>query len=91
VEIAAHPELLVRCSSELPFFPGGQEVARFVRERRHGRVLEVRSRFLHSSDLDPLKPINWKRRAETIGEYGEGRERVAEVVRPPHGWVPAAS
>src|SRR5690348_5467844 len=22
--IAAHPELLVRCSSELPFFPGGQ-------------------------------------------------------------------
>ena len=24
--IAAHPELLVRCSSELPFYPGGQEV-----------------------------------------------------------------
>ena len=33
-EIAAHPELLVRCSSELPFYPGGQEVARFIRERR---------------------------------------------------------
>ena len=36
-EIAARPELLVRCSSELPFYPGGQEVARFVRERRFGQ------------------------------------------------------
>jgi predicted dehydrogenase len=69
-EIARHPELLVRCSSELPFYPGGQEVARFVRERRFGRVLEVRSLFLHSSDLDPSKPNNWKRRAELNGEYG---------------------
>jgi predicted dehydrogenase len=67
---AARPDLLVRCSSELPFYPGGQEVARFVRERRFGRVLEVRSLFLHSSDLDPGKPINWKRRAELNGEYG---------------------
>ena len=69
-EITRHPELLVRCSSELPFYPGGQEVARFVRERRFGRVLEVRSLFLHSSDLDPTKPSNWKRRAELNGEYG---------------------
>jgi len=68
--ISAHPELFVRCSSEFPFFPGGQEAFRFVRERRFGRVLEVRSQFLHSSDLDPTKPINWKRRAELNGEYG---------------------
>src|SRR5688572_7281262 len=68
--IAARPDLLVRCSSELPFYPGGQEVARFIRERRYGRVLEVRSLFLHSSDLDPRKPINWKRRAALNGEYG---------------------
>jgi predicted dehydrogenase len=66
-EIAARPELLVRCSSELPFYPGGQEVARFIRERRFGRVIEVRSLFLHSSDLDPEKPINWKRRAALNG------------------------
>src|SRR3712207_1274027 len=39
-------------------------------EGRFGRVLEVRSLFLHSSDLDPEKPINWKRRAETNGAYG---------------------
>jgi predicted dehydrogenase len=69
-EIAEHPELLVRCSSELPYYPGGQEVARWIRGRRFGRVLEVRSLFLHSSDLDPAKPINWKRRAVFNGEYG---------------------
>ena len=69
-EIAARPDLLVRCSSELPFYPGGQEVVRFVRERRFGRVIEVRSLFLHSSDLDPEKPINWKRRAALNGAYG---------------------
>jgi predicted dehydrogenase len=69
-EIARHPELLVRCSSELPFFPGGQRVWRWIAERRYGRVLDVRSAFLHSSDLDPQKPINWKRRAEFNGEYG---------------------
>ncbi len=69
-EAARHPELLVRCSSELPFYPGGQEVARWIRQRRFGRVLDVRSLFLHSSDLDPSKPINWKRRAAFNGEYG---------------------
>jgi predicted dehydrogenase len=68
--IAAQPDLLVRCSSELPFYPGGQEAARWIRERSFGRVLEVRSLFLHSSDLDPRKPINWKRIAAWNGEYG---------------------
>lgn len=68
--VASHPELLVRCSSEMPFFPGGQAVARWLAEGRAGRVLEVRSAFLHSSDLDPGKPINWKRQAEFNGSYG---------------------
>jgi predicted dehydrogenase len=68
--VASHPELLVRCSSEMPFFPGGQAVARWLAERRYGRILEVRSAFLHSSDLDPDKPINWKRQAEFNGAYG---------------------
>lgn len=68
--IDANPNLLVRCSSELPFYPGGQEVARWIRERRFGRIIEARSVFLHSSDLDPNKPINWKRIASWNGEYG---------------------
>jgi predicted dehydrogenase len=68
--VEAHPELLVRCSSEMPFFPGGQAVARWLEERRYGRILEIRSAFLHSSDLDPQKPINWKRIARFNGAYG---------------------
>jgi predicted dehydrogenase len=64
------PDVLVRCSSEFPFFPGCQRVIRFVTEGRAGRILEVEAAFLHSSDLDPGKPINWKRRAATCGEYG---------------------
>jgi predicted dehydrogenase len=68
--VASHPELLVRCSSEMPFFPGGQAVARWLAEGRAGRILEVRSAFLHSSDLDLGKPITWQRQAEFNGAYG---------------------
>jgi len=88
--IAAHPELLVRCSSEFPFFPGGQDVARWIAERRFGRVLEVRSLFLHSSDLDPGKAINWKRQAQFNGEYGCMGDLGLHAVHLPFraGWLP---
>jgi predicted dehydrogenase len=62
--------LLVRCSSEIPFYPGGQAAARWLAERRYGRIIEARAQFLHSSDLDPGKPINWKRIAALNGAYG---------------------
>jgi len=90
-EIAAHPELLVRCSSELPFYPGGQRVWRWIAERRYGRVLEVRSAFLHSSDLDPGKPINWKRRAAQNGEYGVMGDLGMHALHLPlrAGWFPS--
>jgi predicted dehydrogenase len=89
-EVAAHPDLLVRCSSELPFYPGGQEVARWIRARRFGRVLEVRSLFLHSSDLDPDKPINWKRQAAFNGEYGCMGDLGMHALHLPlrAGWMP---
>ena len=89
-EIEARPELLVRCSSELPFYPGGQRVWRWIAERRYGRVLEVRSAFLHSSDLDPRKPINWKRRAAENGEYGVMGDLGMHALHLPlrAGWVP---
>ena len=32
-----------------------------IEERAFGRIIEVNSGFLHSSDLNPDKPINWKR------------------------------
>jgi predicted dehydrogenase len=90
-EIALHPELLVRCSSELPFYPGGQRVWRWIAERRYGRVLEVRSAFLHSSDLDPQKPINWKRQAEFNGEYGVMGDLGMHALHLPlrAGWLPS--
>ncbi|MBS7263292.1 MAG: Gfo/Idh/MocA family oxidoreductase [Eubacteriales bacterium] len=65
-----HPEVLVRCSSEFPFFPACQILIRWIREGRFGRLIEVRSCFKHSSDMDPNKPINWKRMIEFNGEYG---------------------
>jgi predicted dehydrogenase len=88
--VASHPELLVRCSSEMPFFPGGQAVARWLGERRHGRILEVRSAFLHSSDLDPHKPINWKRQAARNGAYGCMGDLGMHALHLPlrHGIVP---
>jgi predicted dehydrogenase len=89
--LRAIPEgALVRCSSELPFYPGGQEVFRWIAERRYGRVLEVRSQFLHSSDLDPGKPINWKRIAASNGEYGCMGDLGMHALHLPlrAGWVP---
>jgi predicted dehydrogenase len=90
-EVEAHPDLLVRCSSEMPFFPGGQRVARWIGDGRFGRVLEVRSQFLHSSDLDPRKPINWKRQARFNGEYGCMGDLGMHALHLPlrAGWVPA--
>jgi len=60
--IHSHPNLLVRCSSEFPFFPGPYRIIQWLRESRFGQIIEVEAGFWHSSDLDPRKPINWKRR-----------------------------
>lgn len=68
--IAGHPGVFVRCSSEFPFFPPMQRLGRMIDEQAFGTLLEVNSGFLHSSDLNPLKPINWKRMVDVNGEYG---------------------
>jgi predicted dehydrogenase len=60
----------VRCSSEFPFLPAVQKMWRFLRENSIGPVLEIRSGFWHASDLDPTKPINWKRQNKFCGEIG---------------------
>ena len=65
-----HPQLLVRCSSEFPFFPAVQRIGDMIERGDFGALVEVNSGFLHSSDLDPEKPINWKRQIEFNGEYG---------------------
>lgn len=60
----------VRCSSEFPFFPGVQRAFQYVQSGACGEILEMRCAFLHSSDMDREKPINWKRRSATCGEIG---------------------
>jgi predicted dehydrogenase len=69
-EIRKNPKVFVRCSSEFPFVPGAQRVIRAIQENRFGRIIEVNCGFLHSSDLNAEKPINWKRMIEVNGEYG---------------------
>lgn len=68
--IDMHPDIFVRCSSEFPFFPGAHEVHKFILENQWGRIIEVNSGFLHSSDINFEKTINWKRMVEINGEYG---------------------
>src|SRR5258708_34608948 len=68
--VQAHPGILVRGSSEFPFFPGAQQILQYLREECFGTILEVQAGFLHSSDLDPNKPINWKRPGDSHGADG---------------------
>jgi len=86
----AHPAILVRGSSEFPSFPGAQQILQFIREERFGTILEVQAGFLHSSDMDPRKPINWKRRVATNGEYGCMGDLGMHVLHIPLrvGWFP---
>jgi len=68
--IDRHPDVFVRCSSESPFFPAVQRIGHMLEAGAFGRIIEVNSGFLHSSDLDRGKPINWKRMIQFNGEYG---------------------
>ena len=60
----------VRCSSEFPFLPGPQRVIKAFRENNLGKLIHIRSGFHHSSDLDPSKPVNWKRQVAYCGAIG---------------------
>lgn len=88
--ITEHPDVLVRCSSEFPFFPGAYQIGQWVREGKFGTIIEVEAGFWHSSDLDPMKPINWKRRIATNGEYGCMGDLGMHVLHLPlrFGWKP---
>ncbi len=88
--IAEHPESFVRCSSEMPFFPGAQAAIAHVASGALGRLIEVRSAFLHSSDLDLDKGINWKRQAQFCGEAGVMNDLGLHAWHVPLrlGWTP---
>ncbi len=68
--IKDNPNIVVRCASEFPFYPACQQLIKWVKENKFGKIIEVRAGFHHSSDMDLNKPINWKRMIEINGEYG---------------------
>ncbi len=88
--IRQHPQVFVRCSSQFPFFPAVQRIGRMIEAAALGRVIEVSTGFLHSGDLDPNKPINWKRIVEFNGRYGVMGDLGMHVCHVPFraGWRP---
>lgn len=82
--------LFVRCSSEMPFFPGPQKLVEELRSGRLGKIIEIKAGFLHSSDIDPNKPINWKRLSKFCGEIGVMGDLGMHVLHIPlrMGWIP---
>lgn len=88
--IRKHPEVFVRCSSESPFFPAVQRIGAMIERHAFGRIIEVNSGFLHCSDMDPNKPINWKRMLKFNGEYGCMGDLGMHACHMPFraGWAP---
>jgi len=88
--IERNPEVFVRSSSEFPFVPAMQRMCDMIEAGEFGRIIEVEAGFLHSSDLDTNKPINWKRMIKANGEYGCMGDLGIHVCHVPFraGWVP---
>lgn len=88
--IEKHPDMFVRCSSESAFFPAMQRIGRMIEDRVFGTILEVNTGFLHSSDMDSNKPINWKRMLKFNGEYGCMGDLGIHACHMPFraGWIP---
>ncbi len=82
-DAAAASGRFVRCSSEFPFLPGAQRVIQAFRAGGMGKLLEIHSCFWHASDLDPTKPVNWKRQVRTCGEIGVMGDLGMHVVHVP--------
>lgn len=80
----------VRCSSEMPFLPGPQRVIREVLSGRLGQIIDIKAGFLHSSDMDPTKPINWKRQNKFCGNIGVMGDLGMHIMHVPLrlGWKP---
>ena len=89
-DAARASQRFVRCSSEFPFLPGAQQALKIARSGSLGRLLEIQSCFWHASDLDPKKPINWKRQTKFCGQIGVLGDLGMHVVHLPFrlGWFP---
>jgi predicted dehydrogenase len=89
--VAKETGRFVRCSSEFPFLPGPQQVIKAFKSGSFGKLLHIKSGFHHSSDLDPNKPINWKRQTQYCGAIGVMGDLGMHAVHVPFrlGLVPA--
>jgi predicted dehydrogenase len=85
-----HPDCFVRCASQFVFFPAVQRIGRMIEAGAFGQIIEVNAGFLHGSDLNPHKPINWKRMIEYNGAYGVMGDLGPHVCTVPFraGWTP---
>jgi predicted dehydrogenase len=88
--IQSNPKPLVRCASEFPFYPGGISIVHALLKEDFGQIIEVECGYLHSSDINPQKLINWKRITEFNGEYGCMGDLGMHVLHIPlrFGWFP---
>jgi predicted dehydrogenase len=90
VEAIEASDVFARCSSEVPFFPGAQYAYDTIRSGALGELIEAENVFLHSSDLNRDKPINWKRQARYCGTAGVMNDLGMHVLHLPLrlGWRP---
>ena len=88
--IQKHPDCFVRCASQFMFFPAVQRISQMIEADAFGAIIEVNVGFLHCSDLDPFKTINWKRMVEYNGDYGCMGDLGPHVCSVPFraGWIP---
>ena len=88
--VRKHPDVFVRCASQFPFVPALQRIGGMIERKAFGTILEVNAGFLHSSDLNAGKAINWKRMIEINGEYGCMGDLGMHALHMPFraGWFP---
>jgi len=88
--LGARPDIFARSTSQFPFYPGAYQIVKFLQENRFGKIIEVEAGFWHSSDLDPMKRINWKRQVQFNGQYGCMGDLGLHVLHIPlrFGWMP---
>ncbi|MEV6432860.1 Gfo/Idh/MocA family oxidoreductase [Nocardia sp. NPDC051463] len=89
-EITENPNVFVRCSSEMPFFPAAQAAISLITGGALGTLIEASNEFSHSSDFDTAKPINWKRQRRFCGDAGVMNDLGMHVLHVPLrlGWQP---
>jgi predicted dehydrogenase len=59
-EARKHPELKTQMTLEYRFFPALIRARELITEGFIGRVFSIRGEYLHSSFVDPNRPVHWK-------------------------------